>query len=553
MDIAPGKKPKNDPAPHLVSRFSVLVRVSLQMVFPSSLNQSTRKPKRQPTARILVFALISLVWWLTRLPALQTLPLHNDEGLHLTRAVEVWNLHPFWEIRDGKIVNQFVIAAFYPQNAPVFVGRIATLFIALIGVSAGYALVRRRFGLVAAILGGIFWIASAYLLFFERLAFSDAEAGALVVLALLASDYLARTGRVRDALLTGLCFGLAALFKFTAFPFALSIAVIVLLTARYSFPKRLMLLVIGGLVTAVLFVIPIGYLVLRGADLFSIALGWIGVSGGSGGFALFDNLARLWATLIGFSPTAAVLLVIGLIALAGTPAVYRRAPTGWVYLLALALPLAVILVFGREVLPRHFVVALPLALILSGAGWVQLLIPAGHTPISPRDTIPGVRALGLILVLAVLIIPFAVNLPTQWNAPDRQSLPDTERRQFITEHSAGYGLREAVQAFPQTVTRAGTPIVASMFPDSCRRANFYAADGFTMRCTDAPGVDAIILALNEQGAVYMLVETPPLIGADIPALAESLGAQATRLAGYPRPGETAEEAAVTLWLVELPR
>ena len=48
------------------------------------------------------FILLVLIFWLTRIAGLEALPLHNSEGLHLTRAIEVWNLHPFWEIRDGK-------------------------------------------------------------------------------------------------------------------------------------------------------------------------------------------------------------------------------------------------------------------------------------------------------------------------------------------------------------------------------------------------------------------------------------------------------------------
>ncbi|MFN8561878.1 MAG: hypothetical protein U0703_09720, partial [Anaerolineae bacterium] len=137
------------------------------------------------------FALLVLILWLSRLPGLETLPLHNDEGLHLTRAVEVWNLHPFWEIRDGKVINHWAIALFYPQNAPVFAGRIATIFVSVVGFAAGYALVRRAFGANAALLAGALWIACPYLFFFERLALSDAEAGALVVLALWAGWLLA--------------------------------------------------------------------------------------------------------------------------------------------------------------------------------------------------------------------------------------------------------------------------------------------------------------------------------------------------------------------------
>ena len=97
--------------------------------------------------------LFLLVLWLTRITGIEALPLHNDEGLHLFRAVEVWTLHPFWEIRDGKIINHWAIAVFYPQNAPVFTGRIPTIFIAMIGLAAGCALLRREFGKTAAVLG----------------------------------------------------------------------------------------------------------------------------------------------------------------------------------------------------------------------------------------------------------------------------------------------------------------------------------------------------------------------------------------------------------------
>ena len=182
--------------------------------------------------RSLAFLVLALLLWGSRLTALDALPLHNDEGLHLTRAVEVWNGNPFWQINDGKIVNHWLIALFYPQAAPDFVGRFATVLVAVIGLAAAYVLVRDRFGLRAALLAGGLWIASPYLFFYERLAFSDAQAGALVVVAVWASMRLARTGHLRDAVLTGVALALAALFKVTAAPYALSVALIVVLMAR---------------------------------------------------------------------------------------------------------------------------------------------------------------------------------------------------------------------------------------------------------------------------------------------------------------------------------
>src|SRR5579859_1224900 len=80
-----------------------------------------------------------LIWFGSRLPALDKMPLFVDEGVHLTRASEVWHGHPFWNISDGKIINQWPIALFYPQHAPVFVARMATVLVALLGLTAGFA------------------------------------------------------------------------------------------------------------------------------------------------------------------------------------------------------------------------------------------------------------------------------------------------------------------------------------------------------------------------------------------------------------------------------
>ncbi len=477
------------------------------------------------------FALLLLILWLSRIPALEALPLHNDEGLHLTRAVEVWNLHPFWEIRDGKIINHWAIALFYPQHDPVFAGRIATILVSMIGLAAGYALTKRVFGERAALLAGVLWIASPYLFFFERLALSDAEAGALVVLALWASWRLAERGTVKRAVVTGLALALAVLFKFTAAPFAFSVALIVLLRARYPIGRRLLLLLIAAGVVAACFALPLGYLLLRGSDLFSIALGWIG--GGSGGAnqGIGANLAMLASQLLGFSlPIWSVALVAGLILLA-----VLRPRTGGLLLLAVGIPLASIIVLGREVLPRHFVVTLPALLLLGGAG---IGVALDRWQASERW-----RALSSVtLLLAVGFVPFALHAYT---APDQLRVPEAVWTQYFSQHSSGYGLREAVQAFPQTISDRSAPIIASMTSDSCHRANFYAIDELEMTCTEAPGLAQIRQALNDHAEVYALVEAAT--GAHFPQDADGLNADAELVTTYPRPG--ADGQPVTLWRI----
>jgi hypothetical protein len=478
--------------------------------------------------------ILLLILWATRIAALEALPLHNDEALHLTRALEVWNGHPFWQIGDGKIVNHWPIAAFYPQQSPVFVGRVATVFVAMIGLAAGLKLVRRLVGYTAAILGASLWIASPYLFFYERLALSDAEAGALVVVTLLAAMRLAHSGCWRDAVLTGFALALAMLFKFTAAPFALMVVIIVLTLSRVPLRQRMLRLVLAGLTAALCFVPPLLYLLVRGQDFFGIALAWLG--GGESGSALGagfgENAARLWTQLMGFGlPLVSLLMLAGLIILAES----RR--VGRILVLSIVLPLLVMMYFGIEVLPRHYVVALPLALLLGGAGLALAL-----------DLVQSTRAHSILLrgIVAVCVVTAAPFMATAYAGPGSLPLPQEERSQYVTEHSGGFGLREAVRAFPQTIVRRDLPIIASMFPDSCKRANFYAVNGLVMMCPQLPGQAEIAAALDEQGAAYVLVDTPPAIGLDVTAL----DANATRVAVYPRPGETEQTATVSLWLVE---
>jgi hypothetical protein len=488
-----------------------------------------------PVRRLWLGIICLLLLWATRLWGLDLLPLHNDEGLHLTRAVQVWRAHPFYAISDGKIINHWVIAAFYPQNAPVFAGRVATVFIALLGLAAGYALARQVAGPTGALLAASLWTGVPYLFFYERLAFSDAEAGALVPMAVWLSLRVARFGRYRDSLLTGLAFGAAALFKFTAAPFALAITFVILFGSQISRQRRWLNLGLIAVTVALCFIPPLLYLLLKGQDLFSIALGWLG--GGAGGEpAFFANLSRLWLQITGFgSLTWPVLSLVGLALLA-----LSRQRGAIPLLLASIVPLLLMMLLGREVLSRHYVVALPLLLTLAGAGLGLGLKRLARQKLQPPFALAGILALGMSF------LPF---LLTAVVSPPLLPLPAEVRYEHITSHSSGYGLREALRAFPVHIARRDLPIIASMFPDSCHRANYYNVSRLTMRCPEAPGIREIETALAEHGAVYVLADDAPRIGVDV----HKLDVQATQLAAFPRPGETLATASVVLWLLEKPK
>jgi hypothetical protein len=280
-------------------------------------------------------------------------------------------------------------------------------------------------------------------------------------------------------------------------------------------------------------VIPVGYLMLRGGDLFSIALGWISGGSSGGSSSIGANLAMLADQLIGFSlPVWSLLMGIGLMVL-----LIRKPRTGGILLLAAGLPLASMIVLGHGVLPRHYVVALPAFLLLGGAG---IGLAVDRWLAAPQ------RAWGLAGASALLaggFVPFALHAYT---SPPDLRVPQAVWTQYFSEHSAGYGLREAVQAFPQTITPGDAPIIGSMTGDSCRRANFYAVNGLSMTCGDAPALNEIAAALKDHATVYVLDEQ--VTGAHFPQDAAALGAQAEQVAVYPRPG--ADGQVVTLWRLE---
>lgn len=478
--------------------------------------------------------LLTFVWG-TRIWRIEQIPLHVDEAIHIYTAFMNWEGHLFWRIRTGKLLGYWAIAAFYPQNEMVFVSRIATIFVVLLGFAAGIALIRRLFGPRAAIIGGVLWLCSPYVFFFERLALMDAQIGATVILAAWAALELTQRFRWRWALLVGLLIPVPILYKVSAAPVVGMVGLIVLFAGRLSLKDRIRSLCVIGLTTAVIFVPPALYVIPRSANQPWLAdLGALDTQGSSIFHKLSVNLDRLWQALTGFENQLwAVLLVLGLGLL-----VALRPKRGTFWLMVAALPVAVVMVLGEGVFLRYFQVSMPFLLLLAGAGLalaIERLPKQGHTVLT-----------GLIIAASIVL-----SAPFAWSAyyDIREiHLPRLIHEQYLSEHSAGFGLKEAMDALPITHENANIPVIASMFPDSCRRANLYAVSGHELVCVNAPGLPEIEAALATHGEVYILADSTPLIGVDV----EQIPADARQVAAYPRPSETPEDASVVLWHLTRP-
>lgn len=462
----------------------------------------------------------------SRLINLTALPLHMDEALHLTRAVEVWNGHPFWQINDGKIINHWLIALFFPQTSPVFVARIATVLVVMLGYAGALRLAHLLGGERAMWVVGLLWLMTPYLLFYERISQSDAQAGAWVTLSILFAVMQGQDRRVFSVILSGLTLSIAILFKFTAAPYCLTVAFIMLVVNRQPFAQRIQeLMLIAGLVLTG-FIPPMLYVWLKGDDFFRVALEWVGIGGQSvssisGSALAWNNLLRFWQQLIGFGEWAWVgiaVLGVGLIAVALWGNRAQR-----LILVAVLLPLSIMIVVSKVIYPRHFVVTFPLIWVMAAVGWSLMLNKL--SAVIPLSVGYG----GLGVACALLGAGFMLRLLTD---PTQAKVPVIVQQEFFSSHSSGYGLREAMDTLPSLVD-ASYPVIASMFPPSCRRANFYAVQGFELICTDAPALERLDQELQHYGRVYVLTEQRGEIGAT-PEMLQEVGA-VTLLQEFDRP------------------
>jgi 4-amino-4-deoxy-L-arabinose transferase-like glycosyltransferase len=470
-----------------------------------------------------VLALCAL--FASRLIALDSLPLHNDEGLHLTRAVQVWRGYPFWEISDGKIVNHWLIALFYPQQQPVFSGRIATVLTALIGLASGIAIGKQLGGLLSSAAISLLWISAPFLFFYERTALSDSQAAAWAVLAVWLALRLARKPSLRTGALCGAALASAALFKLSAAPFAVSVALIVLVSGTGDLWRRLRSLVAVAATVIACFSPVFAYLALRGRD-FSVAFGWL--AGGARRAEPIENLGRLSDSLLGYGDAlgAALWLGVVLVGVLAALVLLRRA----VLIAAIGAPLVAMVLISVTPMPRHFLTNLPLWIVVSGLGLGALWQR------TPR------LAPAWLLLSGALALNGAAFALTAYRAPEALALPALDREQFITGHSSGFALREAMQRLPELVPSA-VPIIGSLFPDSCRRANFYAV-GRQLLCADRGGEALLTAHLQAQIGACLLAELPP-IGIPMAAYAE----RAHLLARFERPQNGAP---IHLWCVAAP-
>ncbi len=391
-----------------------------------------------------MFSLI-LLYWLTRLIALDSLAFFIDEAMHAWWARLVWSLFPFSAASEGRLLNVLWLAAFWPFNASVWLSRASVILVTTAGLACVIDFARREFSPRAAIVAALLYTFMPLTFFFERLALADSISAPFVAGALWAVSRAVHASRLqaqpakntRSAPTRAMVWAAFGGVALTAAVFSkisnLIFLCIPVLAVVFLFPPRQLRRGIGlsGVMLASCF-----------ATLFPSALIVKVVGQSDLGLSL---LARKTAIPLGALPEqirSAGLLVLSdfaaylpfplwLFVLAGVVvAIWRGGRPAWFATgILLATAGALVARTSPGYLESRFLSAYaPLIVVLAGAGLAKL---SNRWPL-------WASAMAMILVLGSGI-QFAWQ---GWTRPESLQLTERDRWQYITGWPSGYGFRE---------------------------------------------------------------------------------------------------------------
>ncbi len=383
-----------------------------------------------------------LLFWATRLIALESFPPFVDEVFHLEFGRMVVSSGILDRAEEGRQFTVWWYVLFAAQtNNTVWVARAATLLAVLPGFAAAAALGRMAAGAIGGVLVGLLYVFSTYHFFFERLALADpVSASAAVVALAFAYRYRFRI-RLSDAVLCGLALFVSVGAKISALPY-FAIPVLAALTLRHRPHRDAARWGGAALLTAVsLTGIYIAVLFWRGRNVFYY------LQTGGRGEGVFETLARNFSTsfdtLSGYGGViAALLLLAGVIVL-----VARRR---FFLPLCFLLPLCVLALSARQD-SRHIVAPITILLICGGAALGQI----AQTRALKGIAVATVLAWGLLNWL-----PFAYTGAT---APSELPLPAGDVVEYMNSEGSGVGIRETAALLTEMQTQRVIGILANCF------------------------------------------------------------------------------------------
>jgi len=188
-----------------------------------------------------IVLLISILFLLTRIQNLTTLPVFGDEAIYLrwSQIIKSVDTLRFIPVTDGKqpLFMWLTVSFFKIFSDPVFSGRLLSVFAGLLNLITLYIIGRLFISKKAGGLASVIYLLLPFAFFFDRLSLPDNLLSALGSLALLFSLLLAKYPRLDIAMILGSVLGLAWLTKSPAIYFIALSAFSFLLYSKKNIKK----------------------------------------------------------------------------------------------------------------------------------------------------------------------------------------------------------------------------------------------------------------------------------------------------------------------------
>ena len=410
------------------------------------------------------------VIWASRAHNILRLPIFVDESLHILRAQMVFDFQDATaSILPGKLLLYYYLGWFDPQDVGgAWLARQAVVLLVPMTAALTVALTRQLTRRKSAIdWVWRFYLASPFLLFFERMALADTFTMLWGLALAIAVLRFVRNPTPKIAVITGLLLGLSILAKLTALPWvALPFLGLWLWRKDKPLPRQQLIQIYG--VVGLCLLLPFSYIVYQ-------ELGTVDEKQEVVTTTLYvseeDTQIEQWLNNLDQYQEATRLMLTLPLTILLIMAIVWQLKRDWrraVYLLSITL-----LIWGFVTLTsarpstRYLVVGVPLLLILIAISLSEWSIPSGH-----QATIQPLALLGMGLGGAGLFMGMLFMF-SAWHEPTNLNLTERDTWEYYQNATTGYALSVAAEDLPNLEPLQDDKIPVGGFVAACHTLRLY--------------------------------------------------------------------------------
>lgn len=413
---------------------------------------------------LLGFAVISVLYFVLRLPNLTLQPIFADEAIYI-RWAQVMRSEPtlrFLPLSDGKtpLFMWMMIPLFKVFSDPLFAGRFLSIisgFITLVGV---FFLAKKVFGLRTALWASLLYAVTPYTVFFDRMALVDSMLASFSIWSLYLALWLIRSLRLDLSMILGFLLGGALLTKTPAMMNLLILPIVLLGLKKNSQGKYPIVRAVGFLAISAFIVFGIYNLLRLGPNfhlLSSRNQDYI--------FSPWELIGRPLDPFIphfydmaDWFPKLFTLPILILIGIGVYHLLFSLNRLGLILIGWTLLPLIIQMIFLRTFTARYLLPSVAPLLIFGGLG-ISKALDRVRIDNFISQGYKGAFFKALIALIAVLPLALKFDYQLMKNPPP-DSLPLEERKGYFEDWTAGYGLAD-IASFLKEEGRKGKVVVGT--------------------------------------------------------------------------------------------